>query len=234
MNTAAIDIFGTVFSFERAERALLELGVPIAAFEEWMARSQQLFVAQSLADAYRPFRDALESELPRVLERHGLDPSDAPTVVRQLDELEPVDGVADACGRLVARGWRLLAVTDGSRAHAQTLLTRHDLAPLFHAVLSSDDVARARPHPDVYERICARGRGGLWMLSRHSWDLTGAATAGMNTVWISDGLTIYPDGAPRPSLVARDLTEAAEQLCERRVVPITARSRTTAVAVPSA
>lgn len=60
---------------------------------------------------------------------------DALAVVRQLRDL----------------GLRLAIVTGSGRAVVTASARSHGLAPLFETLVSSDDVARSKPHPDSYQ-----------------------------------------------------------------------------------
>jgi beta-phosphoglucomutase len=54
-----------------------------------------------------------------------------------------------------AAGWRAALVTTASRANAEAVLGHHQIAQLFDAVVTGDDVARHKPAPDAY-RLAAR------------------------------------------------------------------------------
>lgn len=64
------------------------------------------------------------------------------------DELQPCAGVVDVLERLDEQGRRLGIVTAKRQATVELAFRVLPLAHLFDAVVTSDDVARNKPHPD--------------------------------------------------------------------------------------
>lgn len=63
------------------------------------------------------------------------------------------DDVAPVVGLLRERGVPLALGTSASRHTATAVLARLGLEAAFNPVVAAEDVARAKPHPEVYERI---------------------------------------------------------------------------------
>jgi HAD superfamily hydrolase (TIGR01509 family) len=69
-----------------------------------------------------------------------------------LGEKEPlVEGCPDVLQLLAAR-YSLALATSGSRASVEMFLDLARCRPCFRSVLSGDDVARAKPDPEIYRR----------------------------------------------------------------------------------
>ena len=76
---------------------------------------------------------------------------------RYRERLPLIDGAEDAVRRLGAR-WPLGLASSSNRPLIDTVLERSGLAPLFRATVSSEEVERGKPAPDVYVE-CARRLG---------------------------------------------------------------------------
>lgn len=74
---------------------------------------------------------------------------------RYRERLPLIDGAAEAVERLAAR-WPLGVASSSNRALIDLVLELSGLAPLFAATVSSEEVARGKPAPDVYVEACRR------------------------------------------------------------------------------
>jgi HAD superfamily hydrolase (TIGR01509 family) len=74
---------------------------------------------------------------------------------RYREELPLLPGAVDAVGRLAAR-WPLGVASSSNRALIDAVLELSRLAPLFAATVSSEEVPRGKPAPDVYLEAARR------------------------------------------------------------------------------
>jgi HAD superfamily hydrolase (TIGR01509 family) len=74
---------------------------------------------------------------------------------RYREELPLIDGAVAAVERLAAR-WPLGVASSSNRPLIDLVLELSGLAPLFRATVSSEEVARGKPAPDVYVEACGR------------------------------------------------------------------------------
>ncbi|WP_343240126.1 HAD family phosphatase [Streptomyces sp. SID12488] len=65
-------------------------------------------------------------------------------------------GVRELLTRLTARGVRLAVASSADRRWVTRMLAHHGLAGFFETVVGGDDVARAKPAPDVYREALSR------------------------------------------------------------------------------
>ena len=90
----------------------------------------------------------------------GLSPPEvAGTVIaamaaRYRDHLPLMPGAVDAVTRLAGR-WPLGLASSAPRSLIETVLDAASLRPFFKAVLSTEEVARGKPAPDVYLSVAA-------------------------------------------------------------------------------
>ena len=90
------------------------------------------------------------------------DPPDAISdeVVRRMaaryrERLPLLPGGVEAVRRLAAR-WPLAVASSSNRPLIDAVLELAELAPYFRATVSSEEVARGKPHPDVYVEAARR------------------------------------------------------------------------------
>ena len=163
-NTIVFDIIGTSFSLGNVQRALTRAGAPEPTLPLWFAQSLRDAFALSQAGGYQPLKSILQAELPRTLGQLGaaIPPDQVEQVLAAFGQLEPQPGLTELIPALAGRGWRLLALTNSSVDSVRALLQRTGLLGHFAALLSTDQVRKMKPHPDVYElaRREAQARSG--------------------------------------------------------------------------
>ncbi len=102
----------------------------------------------------------------------------------------------------------VVALTNGSRESTEKLLARGKLAEYVHEIFSCDDVRRFNPHPAPYELVRTRLGGTPTLVAAHGWDVVGARSAGLKTIWVEREEREWPFPLEPPAR-ARDLSEAA-------------------------
>jgi 2-haloacid dehalogenase len=216
--TVAFDVIGTLFTLERPRAELVALGAPATALEIWFAESLRDFFALSHSGSYAPLRDVLGASLPRTLEALQVDHEEAAIqrVMSTMRELDPAEGAGASIQALTEAGFGIVALTNGSEELTKGLLEGGGLYGFFDGILSCDEIKVSKPHPEVYEMARRREPGELWMVAGHSWDVAGAARAGLKTAWISAKERIYPATFPSADVVAPNLESAASSIIAHR------------------
>ncbi|MGE5273766.1 MAG: HAD family hydrolase [Verrucomicrobiota bacterium] len=74
---------------------------------------------------------------------------------RYRERLPVIDGAVEAVARLASR-WPLGLASSSNRPLIDLVLELSGLEPLFRATVSSEEVARGKPAPDVYLEACRR------------------------------------------------------------------------------
>jgi 2-haloacid dehalogenase len=214
--TVALDMIGTTFSLDRLGRELAERGASAEALPLLFAQTLRDYFASSYAGSYVPLRDVLGSSLHRLFASRDMPIGDdeADAVLAALTELDPTPGAAEALRLLDEAGVKVIALTNGGTSLMEALLGRAGLTDLVERIVSCDDLGISKPHPAVYEAAREVSDGELWMVASHSWDIMGAAHAGLRTAWISAFETEYPSIFPAPDVVAPDLETAARAIID--------------------
>ncbi|MFI5629317.1 HAD family hydrolase [Streptomyces sp. NPDC051664] len=127
-------------------------------------------------------------------------------------------GVLEGLEALRHAGWALGVATNGAGDIQRAKLAATGLASLFDGVCVSGDVGVRKPGRGHFEAAIAlcggdlRHRTGHWMVGDNpETDIAGASTAGLRTMWVSNGRR-WTYGPREPHTVVRDATEAIDVL----------------------
>ena len=117
---------------------------------------------------YRPDLPGLEhtikgQTLTQIFDQYFSDEADRRLIVDELNYFEQnmrfdyIDGFLDYLGQLRALGVSTAVVTSSNQAKMQSVYLQHpEFTLLFDAILTAEDFAESKPHPDCYLRAAAR------------------------------------------------------------------------------
>ena len=208
------DIIGTCFSLEKPRQQLIKLGAPDYALELWFAQALRDAFAFSHAGGYRPLKEILQAELPRTLQMLDieLNSSQLSQIMGTFSELELQPEAEEAFKVLTTSGWKIIALTNGSKDATRKLLERAGVQKYFAEVYSVDAIALTKPHPDVYKMIQTDNLENVWLVAAHAWDIAGAEGVGMKTAFVTQLEKDYLDVYPQAEIKVENLLEAARQI----------------------
>lgn len=176
----------------------------------WRTKQLQYAYQLGLMDDYRPFWQVTRDALDYTLARFDLDP-DNETRVRIMegyDELTPFPGAVDTLETLSEAGHEVAVLSNGNSAMLETLAENTGLDDYLDAVVSADEVETYKPAPQVYENAADRLDTDIedcWLVSSNSWDVAGAGSAGMKTVWVNRVRDPFERIGPEPDVVVSSL-----------------------------
>ena len=113
--------------------------------------------------------------------------ADADALLARYRELPAYPGIAAALDAIAARGHRLAAFSNGTKASVRALLENAALIGRFEKIVSVDDVRSFKPDPEVYEHLAntaGEPKTAIWMVSSNPFDVIGAKSAGLRAVWL--------------------------------------------------
>ncbi|MFF3868910.1 HAD-IA family hydrolase [Micromonospora sp. NPDC001898] len=126
---------------------------------------------------------------PEIMRRMGLPPEMEEPFVREsyrlADQVPVVDGVADLLQTLRTRGFRLAVATGKAGPRARSLLTTLNLIQHFDHVVGSDEVANAKPAPEIVLRalsLLGAEPDAAVMVGDAPADIRSARAAGVTSV----------------------------------------------------
>jgi 2-haloacid dehalogenase len=211
------DVVETLFSLEAVGRRLQDAGAGERALQLWFARFLRDGVSLAACGDFQPFRAVAASSLGGVLRASGIEPENAMVeeVLAAFAELEPYPDVRPALERLRDAGVRTMTLSNGGADSSARLLERAGLRQLVEAVISVDEVRLWKPRPEPYHHAChragvARERSAL--VAVHSWDVHGAARAGLLTGWCSRLEGHFPEVFRTPTVTGGSLLDVVAGL----------------------
>lgn len=200
-----LDVVGTTFTLERPRQQLRAAGCPDGTLEQWFARLLHCAATLALTGAHAPFPEVARAALAHVLTSRDLPQEALEPALQALTELDPWPDAAEAVARLQADGHTVAALTNSPEASTRALLGRAGL-PVEH-VVSVDEVRAFKPAAAPYARAVEHFPGLTPVLvAAHAWDVLGAASAGLRSVWVSRLEQVWPfPGNGPPDMVSADL-----------------------------
>jgi 2-haloacid dehalogenase len=191
INALAFDAYGTLFDVLSVS-ALCEQIFPgngMALATMWRTKQLQYTLLRSLMDRYKDFRQITQDGLVYAARALRLDlTADART--RLMDAymtLAAFPDVKPGLQELKRMGLRLAILSNGEPAMLQSAAHSAGIAELLDVMISVDEVKVFKPSPRVYELASAHlgtPTSSIGFVSSNSWDVNGAASAGLTTFWI--------------------------------------------------
>lgn len=201
-----------------------------ASFRRWAAEylnerfgeaSNQMIDAMVIADG-----DGITSKSEAAAafaEVLGLNPAEQAEIIKvmragTLAHLRPTPGITEALDKARAAGLRPFIVTNGKVSQQEAKVARLGLAGHIDGMVVSEGCGFAKPDPQIF-RVGARVAGGTltgaWMIGDAAEsDITGAAAADIDSVWLSRGRK-YPAGYVRPTLIADSFPQAVDLVLDK-------------------
>ncbi|MHA7276993.1 haloacid dehalogenase type II [Arthrobacter sp. HLT1-21] len=212
------DVNETLSDLSPMAQYFAEVGVPEELAGSWFAGVLRDGFGLAAAGANERFSVIADATLRSILAGRRLNRSIDDAVAHLLGCLQalPVhQDVPDAVGRLAHAGHRLVALTNGATATADSLLKRGGVREHFELLLSVEDAPLWKPAPASYAYAavrCGTAPADMLLVAVHPWDIDGAARAGLQTAWINRSGVPYPTYATPPTYTTDGLAALADQL----------------------
>ena len=196
----AFDAYGTLFDVFSVTALCEELfpGNGGALAQRWRAKQLQYSLLRSLMGRHRDFWLVTEDALAYAARSLELDLTDARRA-RLMDaylSLEAFPDVRPGLEALRARGVRLAILSNGEPRMLEAAARSAGIDTLLDTIISVEEVKIFKVSPRVYNLGLERlgvGRAALGFVSSNSWDIAGAASAGLTTFWIQRSAAEPPE-----------------------------------------
>lgn len=103
--------------------------------------------------------------------------------LRYMHEVKPFPGVRPLFAAARSRGWTPVLASSAKGDELSFYVQVLHVADLIEASTSKDDVARSKPHPDIFavalDRVPAGDRSGSWVVGDSPWDALAASRLGL-------------------------------------------------------
>ncbi len=211
----AFDIYGTLIDPYSMEQHLQPAFGSKAndAVVVWRDKQIEFSFRRALMRKYVDFNICTAQALDYVCQRFDahLSSADRQALLNLYLALPAFPDAAPTLRTLSARGYSLIAFSNGTESAVRTLLQRAAVLDLFSAIVSVDDVQSFKPDPLVYEYLTARSgavKESLWLVSSNPFDVIGAKSYGLRTVWVQrDRSSILDLPEFAPDVIVNGLTD---------------------------
>jgi len=200
MAALAFDAYGTLFDVFSVGALCEELfpGSGAALTQVWRAKQLQYSLLRSLMGRHADFWRVTEDGLVYGAKSLKLDltPDKRKRLMDAYLTLAAFPDVRPGLQALKALGLRLAILSNGEPRMLEAAARSAGVDTLLDAIVSVEDVKIFKPSPRVYNLITDRlggRRGGVGFVSSNSWDINGAASAGLTTFWIQRNAAEPPE-----------------------------------------
>jgi 2-haloacid dehalogenase len=216
----AFDVYGTLidpFHMEEHLRAVFGERAKEAT-ELWRSKQLEYSFRRALMRKYQNFDVCTAQALRFVYRQFGLpiDEESLQSFLEKYLQLPAYPDVPDALVELEARGFRLVACSNGTENSVRALLERAGVLSRFKTVMSVDPLRTFKPDPAVYGHLVARVRAKkemVWLISSNPFDVIGAKACGLRTAWLQrDQKKVFDPWEFEPDLIVTDLDQLPGKL----------------------
>ena len=194
------DAYGTLFDVYSVTALCEQLfpGRGAALAQLWRVKQLQYAMMRSLMGRHRDFWQLTEDGLVYAGKALGLELT-ADARARLLEaylHLAAFPDVKPGLEALRARGRRLAILSNGEPKMLTAAAQSAGILPLLDRIISVEEVGVFKPSPRVYGLATARlgvRSAELGFVSSNSWDVAGAASAGLRALWIQRSAAEPPE-----------------------------------------
>jgi 2-haloacid dehalogenase len=200
IEACVFDAYGTLFD---VHSAVTRLGARVGDRADplsqlWRSKQLEYTWLRALMGRHADFWQVTGDALDYALARTGVDPSLREPLMQAYLALDAYPEVPDALRRLRAGGLKTAILSNGEPRMLGAAARSAGIDGLLDAILSVEEVGVFKPHAKVYQlavdRLAVRP-DQIAFQSSNAWDVSGAATFGLRTVWINR-LGLPPERLP--------------------------------------
>jgi 2-haloacid dehalogenase len=187
----AFDVYGTLLDPLRMEEHLrAAFGAKAKeASELWRAKQLEYSFRRALMKKYRDF-DACTADALRFVSLQLATPLSEGVEATLLSKYRELPAYADAVGalsELAARGFTIVACSNGTENSVRAALDHAGVLARFSMIVSVDPIRTFKPDPAVYDRLALEvhtPKEQIWLISSNAFDVIGAKARGLRAVWV--------------------------------------------------
>jgi 2-haloacid dehalogenase len=210
------DAYGTLFDVHAAIGRHRAAAGPDAdrCSEIWRSKQLEYTWTLTLVGRYEDFWVLTERALDYALARcPSVDKRLKPDLLDAYSKLGAFADARPALERLKQAGQRTAILSNGSPNMLASAVRAARLGGVLDHVLSVDAIRMYKPRREVYElatRALALPPEQIAFVSSNRWDVAGAASAGMNAIWVNRAGAPAEYGEFAPVATVSSLSELAE------------------------
>lgn len=211
------DVYETLLDMEMLERRVNAVLNSKRGYVFWFELFMQYCFVDNSLDEHHPFASIAKATLQMAGKTMGetIAETQAEDVIELLNHLPLKEDTTEALSQLYDQNFRIAALTNASQEIIETRMERTGLISYFEAVLSAEQVKKYKPAREVYQWAAKELNllpEEILFVSSHSWDIAGAANAGMRTVFLEQEQPLFYSLSAAPTMRVKNLELLAQQL----------------------
>lgn len=143
---------------------------------------------------------------------------DKKNLLKKFNSLPAFQNTEKALEQAKSEGHKLYILTNGNKDVVSELLHHNQLFSYFKKIITAEEAGIFKPSPVVYNHFIestGSQKETSWLISGNSFDIIGAANAGLNTVWVQrSSENIFDPWNIQPNSVIGTLEELMDELNE--------------------
>ena len=211
------DVYETLFEMELLERKANAILNSKRGYLYWFELFMQYCFVDNCLDEHHSFASIAKATLHMAGTNLGVNVTNdhADEMVELLNHLPLKEGITEALSELYDQGYRIAALTNASQEIIQNRMERTGLISYFEQVLSAEQVKKYKPAKEVYSwaaELLGLAPKDILFVSSHSWDIAGAANAGMQTVFLEHDKEIFYSLFAEPHFRIKNVEQLVQEM----------------------
>lgn len=193
MATLGFDVYGTLIDtygmIDLLQRFIgEEKARPFAML--WRDKQLEYSFRRSMMNCYEPFYTCTSNALDYCIESFdvSITREQHSSLIKRYQNLPVYKDVVNCLSSISERSdIHIYALTNGPLEDVERLLEAVAINQYFEDIVSVDEIKKYKPDPAVYQHFLDRtgsSAADSWLISGNAFDVIGASTFGMNSVWV--------------------------------------------------
>jgi len=193
MVTLAFDVYGTLINtygmVDLLQRYIgEEKALPFAVL--WRDKQLEYSFRRSMMDQYEPFYTCTSNALDYCIEalEVNITRDQHFSLIKRYQTLPAYKDVINCLSSISERSdINIYALTNGPLEDVERLFEDVAINQYFKDIVSVDEIQKYKPDPAVYQHFLDRANAvarDSWLISGNAFDVIGASTFGMNSIWV--------------------------------------------------
>lgn len=214
-----LDVYETLLNMDEMERKVNDMFDSKRGYIIWFNLFMEYCFVDTCIEQFNDFASIAKAtmEMTGRLLAEEVSEQDINEVLELLKQLPLHVDVEEGLSKLNDLGFHIAGLTNSPEKMIRERMERTGLISYFRQVLSAEHIKKYKPDLKVYKWAASQVNaeaGEILMVTAHSWDLAGAANAGMQTAYIKRSEKMHYPLAPAPRFTCKNLLELADQLSD--------------------
>jgi len=217
MHTLAFDVYATLINtYGMVDLLQRYIGddKAVAFATLWRDKQLEYSFRRSMMNRYEPFYTCTSDALNFCIEKFAVNISRDQhfSLVKRYQSLPVFKDVVKSLAILSERSdMQIFALTNGPLEDVEKLFEDVAINQYFKDIISADEIRKYKPDPAVYQHFLDRTGASAessWLISGNAFDVMGAHSFGMNSVWIKRSLDQqYDSWGPQPTQTITSMSQ---------------------------